>query len=498
MNGSIVLRDGWVVDGSGAPGRTADVVLAGDRIVDIAPPGQGRGASGSEVIDCLGLVIAPGFIDVHTHDDAVVIEAPMMLPKLSQGVTTVVVGNCGISLAPLVTESPIEPLGLLGREQFCHASLTAYAEAVDAARPAVNVAALIGHTSLRACVMSDLSRAADARERELMAAAMRQAMDEGAFGVSSGVFYANAYAADEREIVAIAREAGAKGGVYATHIRDELAGILDAMQEAAQAAGSARVPLIFSHHKCAGPANWGRVRETLALIDRIAGDQPVGLDVYPYTAGSTVLREDLVDGVIDILITHSQPHPEFVGWLLADIARHWGVSEGTACRRLQPGGACYFQMNEDDVQRVLKHPLTMIGSDGLPHDARPHPRLWGAFPRVLGHYCRELGLLGLEEAVHKMTGLSAARFGLSERGTLRPGHYADVVVFDPRRIVDRATFANPGVPSEGVVHVFVNGRHSYAEGEGGGEGMGLSRAGRFLRRAGSCMRPDFGESIYCK
>jgi N-acyl-D-amino-acid deacylase len=476
MTSTIVLRNGLVVDGSGAAGYSADVQIEGDRIVRIGdiPP-----AAGQEIVDCAGLVVAPGFIDVHTHDDAIVLDAPGMLPKISQGVTTVVVGNCGISLAPLVAEAPIDPLGLLGTQRFRYDRLAAYADAVDATQPAVNVAALIGHTSLRAAFMSDFDRAATADERAAMACAMRMAMDDGALGLSSGVFYESAFAADEVELVEIAAAAAGAGGVYATHIRSELDGIVAAMEEAARTSRRAGLPLVLSHHKCAGPANWGRTHQTLALMDRLATRQPIGLDVYPYTAGSTVLREDLVDGVIDIIITGSEPFPEMAGRLLADIAELWGVSQREACRRLQPGGACYFQMDEADVQRVLAHPRTMIGSDGLPHDDRPHPRLWGTFPRVLGHYCRDIGLLRLESAVFKMTGLSAAQFGLDRRGRIAEDYFADIVVFDAGKVGDRATYADPEAVSEGITRVFVNGNLSYRE----GVPLSGSRHGRFLRRA---------------
>jgi N-acyl-D-amino-acid deacylase len=477
MSETTLLQNGLVVDGTGKAAWRADVLIAGEVVVRIAPDIAPAGAD--RVVDCAGFVVAPGFIDVHTHDDAVALDLPDMLAKISQGITTVIIGNCGISLVPVITRTPIEPLGLLGTQRFCFARLAAYADAVDAARPAVNVAALIGHTSLRAAVMPQFSRAATADERARMAQQLRLAMDDGALGLSTGVFYENAFAADERELLELAAVAAHAGGVYTTHIRTELEGILEAMREAAHVARAGGLPLIFSHHKCCGPVNWGRACETLALIDRLATHQPIGQDVYPYTAGSTVLREDLVDGVIDILITGSEPHPEMTGRYLADVALTWGVDQREACRRLIPGGACYFQMNEEDVRRVLAHPRTMIGSDGLPHDSHPHPRLWGAFPRVLGRYTRELGLLRLEDAIFKMTGLASAQFRLGRRGTLAVGHPADVTVFDPRRIGDRATFAEPERISEGVRHVFVNGALSYQEDAGA---RVRSRNGRFLRR----------------
>ncbi|MDR1936777.1 MAG: D-aminoacylase [Candidatus Accumulibacter sp.] len=478
MAGTTLLQNALVVDGTGKAAYRGDVLIEGETIAQI---GAIDAASAERVVDCAGLVVAPGFIDVHTHDDAIVLDKPAMLPKISQGITTVVVGNCGISLTPVITTAPIEPLGLLGAQRFCFARLAEYADAVDAARPAVNVAALIGHTSLRAATMPQFERAATADERARMARQLRLAMDDGAVGLSSGLFYGNAFAADERELIEVATAAAQAGGVYATHIRTEFEGILEAMREAARTARHSGLPLVFSHHKCTGPENWGRTRETLALIDRLATHQPVGLDVYPYTAGSTVLREDLVDGVIEILITGSEPHPEMAGMRLADIAALWGIGQREACRRLSPGGACYFQMNEEDVQRVLAHPRTMIGSDGLPHDVRPHPRLWGAFPRVLGHYTRELGLLKLESAIFKMTGLPAAQFRLEKRGTLAAGHPADITVFDPQRIRDRASFAEPEQVSEGVRHVFVNGALSYEE--DAATPASYPRNGRFLRRS---------------
>src|SRR5450432_469522 len=200
--------------------------------------------------------------------------------------------------------------------------------------------------------------------------------------------------------------------------------------------------------------------------------------MYPYIAGSTVLRSEMVDGIIDILITWSTPHPEMAARTLASIAHEWSCTQQEACERLQPGGACYFQMREDDVQRVLRYPATMIGSDGLPHDQHPHPRLWGTFPRVLGHYCRELGLFSLETAVHKMSGLSARRFRLDDRGEIRLGAYADVVVLDAATVRDVATFKQPKQVSQGIECVLVNGVIAYRSGN-----VTAERSGRFLQRS---------------
>jgi N-acyl-D-amino-acid deacylase len=480
MAHATLLKNGLLVDGTSTMGETGDLLLADGRIIAVGTVADSVLSRFGEIveIDCAGCVIAPGFIDVHTHDDAAAIDAPDMLPKLSQGVTTVIVGNCGISLVPMVTDEPGAPLSLLGARQFRHGTMAAYAKAVNEARPGVNVAALVGHTALRMRHMDSLDRVATAGERAAMAADMQEAMDAGALGLSSGVFYAQAFAADVEELVAVAAVAARNGGVYATHIRDELAGVLPALQEAALTARQAGLPLVISHHKCAGPANWGRTRETLPLIEQLAKGQRISLDVYPYTAGSTVLREDLVEG-IDVLITGSQPHPEMAGRYLADIAREWAVPAREAAVRLKPGGACYFQMHEEDVERVIAHPLSMIGSDGLPHDERPHPRLWGAFPRLLARYWREKGLLRLEQAIYKMTGLSARQFRLDKRGELKPGWAADIVVFDPLRVKDGATYERPVQFSEGIEKVWVNGVLSYtAEGRATGQ-----RAGRFLRRA---------------
>lgn len=471
---TFLLRNTQLVDGTGATARTADVWVRGDRIAAI---GENLAVAADEVLDAGGLTVAPGFIDVHTHDDAIVLRDPGMLPKLSQGVTTVITGNCGLSLVPLVSDAPGSPMDLLHTSEFRFAHLNEYAQAIADNPPAVNVGALIGHTTLRAKVMRDLTRAATPEETREMAALLDEALTQGALGLSSGLFYQQAYAADMAEMQALTRVVGRHGGVYVTHIRSEMDDILNAMQEAADTAQSGKATWIMSHHKCAGPRNWGRTIESLALLERLSQRQSVGTDVYPYSAGSTLLREDLVDGVIDILITRSDPHPEMAGRYLADIAHEWGMDQLHACRRLMPGGACYFQMREDDVRRVLAHPMSMIGSDGLPHDERPHPRLWGAFARVLGHYCRDEQLFSLPDAIHKMTGLSAQRFGLCDRGVLREGAFADLVLLDPIRIQDKATYENPRQMCEGIERVMVNGQWAFARGQVQGAGVG-----RFLRR----------------
>jgi N-acyl-D-amino-acid deacylase len=470
-----LLRGGTVIDGTGAARYAADV-----RIEDgmIAAVGANLDARGAEVVDVAGKIVAPGFIDVHTHDDQVVLSQPDMLPKVSQGVTTVVVGNCGISLAPLVRADVPPPLNLLGGgDKYVHATMAAYADAVDRAHPAVNVVALVGHSTLRVAAMADPYRPATAAEQARMAQLLREGLGAGATGLSSGVFYATGAAADVEELVLLARVAGEAGGVYTTHIRDEHDKVIDSLDEAFETGRRGGVPVVVSHHKCAGPRNWGRTRETLPHIDAARARQPLGIDAYPYVAGSTVLRREMVDGVIDILVTWSTPHPEMAARMLADIAREWDCTQQEACERLQPGGACYFQMREDDVQRVLAYPATMIGSDGLPHDQHPHPRLWGTFPRVLGHYSRDVGLFPLEVAVHKMTGLSARQFRLADRGEIREGACADVVVFDAATVRDTATFARPKEVSQGIECVLVNGEIAYHAGR-----TLPARSGRFLRR----------------
>lgn len=479
--GPQLLSGALIVDGALTPAWTGDLLFDASGILDLGSDLAGRVGSHVPRRDCRGRVLAPGFIDAHTHDDAALLLDPAMAPKLSQGITTVVVGNCGISLPPLCLApgqaAPPPPLNLLPADYFRYEHFADYRAALEAAQPAVNVLALVGHTSLRAACMAELDRPASPSELAAMCALLDRALSEGAHGLSSGTFYAPAAAAPPEELLALARVAARhRGSLYATHLRDEMAGVLESIQEAADTAHAAGIPLLISHHKCAGHRQWGRAIETLALIERLSRRQDLGLDVYPYLAGSTVLREDLVDGHTPIRLTWSEPHPERSGQWLADVASDWGLTEVEACRRLQPGGACYFQMHGDDVDRILAHPLAIIGSDGLPHDRRPHPRLWGAFPRVLAHYWRERGLLSLERAVHKMSGQSAARFGLRDRGRLQLGAAADLVLFDPAAVRDEADYGEPCRPASGIEAVWVNGQLAL---EGG---LGRGRAGRVLQR----------------
>jgi N-acyl-D-amino-acid deacylase len=473
----LVLRNAMLIDGSGAPSRNGDLAVHEGRIalVGKVPNGAGR-----EEIELDGKTLAPGFIDVHTHDDRALLANPPMAMKASQGVTTVVVGNCGVSLAPLVLDgrAPPPPLDLLGAPtDFRYRRFAEYLAALDAAPAAINAACLVGHSTLRVGTMASLDRAATADEIAAMKTRLGEALDAGAVGMSSGLFYAPANAAPSAELETLAELLRPAGAVYTTHMRDEGDHVLDSLDETFAVGAKAGIPVVVSHHKVTGRKNFGRMKETLPKITEAQSRQHVGLDAYPYPAGSTVLRPMMVERAEKTLITWSVPHPEASGRDLAELAKEWGLPVGKAAEKLQPAGAIYFMMDEADVRRVLAFPSTMIGSDGLPHDAHPHPRLWGTFPRILGHYVREVGLFPLEEAVRKMTSLPAAEFGLKTRGRLASGLAADLVVFDPATVIDRATFEHPTEPSAGIEMVLVAGTPVWR----GGRETG-ARPGRALRR----------------
>jgi len=473
----VILRGGWLIDGSGGPRRQADLAIDGDRVAGL---GDLSAAAAALDIDVAGKIIAPGFIDAHTHDDSALLRKPEMTANVSQGVTTVVVGNCGASLAPLLLSAwPPLPLDLLGGEEnFRFDSFAAYIEALEETPAATNAAFLIGHTTLRRRAMGEaLDRAARDSEIAAMQAEVRQAMQAGATGLSTGLDYATAVASSTEEVLALAEVAGESGGLYVTHMRDYFDKVAESVEEALEIGRRARLPVIFSHHQATGPRNYGKVGETLRRIEAAMARQPVSLDAYPYAATSTVIKPERCIPEIRVVVTWSNPHPEMVGCELSEIAALWGCARLEAAERLRPGGAVYFQLAEADVREVLAFPHSMIGSDGLPSDRMPHPRLWGTFPRVLGHYARDIGLFTLEEAVRRMTGLPAERFGLDGRGVIRDGAFADVTVFDPETIIDRASFEQPVQQAAGIEHVFVNGERIWHEGRPTGR-----RPGRALRR----------------
>ncbi|MDP6805675.1 MAG: D-aminoacylase [Rhodospirillales bacterium] len=476
----IVIRNATVVDGTGASRRRGDVAISGDRIADV---GDLSRLSGAREIDAGGQVLAPGFIDTHTHDDRFVLSDPDMAPKVSQGVTTVVTGNCGISLAPLRPKGALPPpLDLLGDETgYRFDSFARYLDALEAHPAAVNVVALVGHTTLRVGAMGALDREARDSEIKTMRDAIGEALVAGAAGMSTGLFYDPANAASTDEVIALAEVLAPADAIYATHMRDEAERIVEALDETLHIGRAAGVRVLVSHHKIQGEKNFGRTKETLARIDAARAGQGVAVDVYPYAAASTVLNPVSVSRSSSTVITWSKARPDAAGRTLADIAAEMGSDEAQAMERLQPAGAIYFAMDEDDVQRVLRHPGTMIGSDGLPHDEWPHPRLWGTFARVLGHYCRDLGLFSLEEAVHRMTGLAASEFALEKRGRIEAGFHGDLVLFDAETVRDEATFESPKRAARGIEIVIVNGVPVWERGRSTGE-----RPGRVLRRrAGS-------------
>ncbi len=471
----LIIRNGTVIDGSGAAGFQADVAVSGDRISAVGDLGA---MAGAREIDAQGQVVAPGFIDVHTHDDRYLFTHPEMAPKASQGVTSVVVGNCGFSLAPWKNQGKDQfPMSLWqDREDLIFDSAGGYLEQLERTPPALNAAMLVGHSSLRYGAMDDVHRAATDGEIAAMQDSLRDCIDQGAIGMSSGLFYPPAQAAKTEEVAAIAAVMVAKDGIYTAHIRDEADHLMAALEEVAQIGREAGVQVVISHHKAAGLSNFGMTKQSLPRIEEFQKQQRLTLDVYPYHASSTMILPHLVGRCRKVLITWSKPRPDVRGRDLAELAVEMGMTAEDAAKALSPGGAIYFQLDEEDVQRVLSYPGAMIGSDGIPDDQHPHPRLWGTFPRVLGHYARDLGLMTLESAVHRMTGLPAAQFGFKGRGELRPGNFADLVIFNPKTILDSATFEAPTEPAIGIDSVFVNGLPVWRMGKATGE-----RPGRPIR-----------------
>ncbi|HZS06852.1 MAG TPA: D-aminoacylase [Blastocatellia bacterium] len=478
----LIIRGGRVVDGTGSAWFRADIALRGGTIAAMGLLGN---ATARRVIEAGDLIVAPGFIDIHSHARRNILEAPSAENYVRQGVTTVFEGNDGSS--PL----PLKP----------------FFDRLTQTRIAINFGSFVGQGSIREKVIGNVDRKATPEEIEKMKEQVRLAMEEGAFGLSTGLFYVPGNYTPTEEVIELAKVAGRMGGMHISHMRDEAAGVLKSVAETIAIGEHGGLPTEVTHHKIIGTGNWGRSVETLKMIHEArARGVDVSIDQYPYTASSTGLaallpqwaqegrREDVARRLGDpatrakikaavvenikfdrgggdpknVVVARCEWDHTLEGKNLAEITRERGRSSSiedaaeTALELVARGGgqAVFHAINEDDVVRIMKDPLTMIGSDGgveVFKRGAPHPRSYGTFARVLGVYVREKHVLGLEEAVHKMTSLPAQRTGLYERGLLRPGMKADIAIFDAGRVRDRATFADPHQYAEGVSFVIVNG-----------------------------------------
>ncbi len=457
-----VISGASIIDGSGGKACRADIGITGDRISNV---GKITDIQAHQKVDATGLVVAPGFIDVHTHDDRVLIDEPGMLPKISQGVTTVIAGNCGISLAPFRREdrpgenSPPGPMALLGNwNDYKYPSLADYNASFDSAPAACNVANLIGHSTLRASVMNEFDRAATSNEMDVMLKSLENSLSSGAIGLSTGLAYPTALHAPTEEVIQLCKSLKYFDAIYTTHMRNEEDKLVEAVDETIDIATQTGADTVISHHKCAGRANWGKSKNTLTRIFEAQQKINLNFDFYPYIATSTILLKKFLNTAEKTTLAFSEPHPEMVGRDFFLILEEWGCSIDKAVERLSPATAIYFRMDENELRQIMAYPGGMVGSDGLPvRRGKPHPRLWGTFPRILGHYCRKEGVLRLEDAVHRMTGKPAKVFGLRDRGEIREGAFADIVIFNPKTVIDKATYEEPETPAAGIERVYCNG-----------------------------------------
>jgi N-acyl-D-amino-acid deacylase len=524
-----ILAGGLVVDGTGARAYRADVGIAGGCVAAL---GDLQAAPAGERLAVTGLAVCPGFVDMHTHSDLSLLVCPAGDSKIHQGVTTEVVGNCGFSPAP-VTDASVTAIrdlhgffgSFVGGLGWQWRSYGDFASLLASRGLGLHVAPLVGHVTLRTAVMGYAQRPPAAGELAAMRRLVTEAMRDGCFGLSTGLVYPPGAYADTEELVALAAAAGEAGGLYASHIRGEGHSLLRAVAEAIEIGERARLPVQISHHKAAFRPYWGRIHHALRLSEwATARGQDVSFDVYPYTAGSAPLTQIIPDWA------HEGGLPALLGRLrdpagrarlareIAAEGREWDrtivswmpdgpgkgdegatVADLAARRGLDPVAALFavlqdsdarammvhFVMSEDDVRAVMRHPLAMFGSDGLvlsPEgplgEGKPHPRCYGTYPRVLGHYVREVGLLSLEAAVHKASYRPAEKLGLRSKGRIQVGADADLVVLDPATVRDEATYADPHRFPTGIVHVLVAGEMAVRAGRLTGV-----RAGRVLRRA---------------